>query len=69
MTMVEAGPFDVLGNEEEGARTGLFMQMEKLRLRDDVVSLAVTQQASWPGFSPGLGPEVRSVLLPQTLLQ
>ena len=69
MTMVEAGLFDDFDNEEEGARTGLFMQMEKLRLRDHMVSLTVTQQASWPGFSPGLRPEVCSVPLPQALLQ
>ena len=67
MTMVEAGLFDDFDNEEEGARTGLFM--EKLRLRDDVVSLTLRQQASWPGFSPGLRPEVCSVPLPQALLQ
>ena len=45
--MVEDGLFDVLDNEEEGARTGLFLQTEKLRLRDGVgITVGITQQVS-----------------------
>lgn len=43
--LIEDGLFDLLDNEEEGARTGPFLQMEKLRLREVKPLVQGTQQA------------------------
>ena len=63
--MIEDGLFDLLDNEEEGARTGPFLQMEKLRLRDGVgITCRYYTASKRHGRNSPKGSDLRSAACP-----